>query len=176
MGNNPDPIKVSVARALKKDYGLTESDVTIGLERTDESINNFIESVYPEDCTESVKNEIKKKLKVILYSKAKKNVKANDEINSIASTIGGKYNFFIFCFDSNKDNTINIAYRLITGELDIEKAHTYDLQGGKKLNEKIEDIPPEETKNIIYNYLGVKEDEKLYELLKEEKTNLLTDQ
>jgi len=173
---NPDPIKVSVARALKKDYGLSESDVTLGLDKSEESINNFIESVYPEDCTESVKNEIKKKLKVILHSKAKKNIKDKGEINSIAATIGGKYNFFIFVFDSNKDGTINIAYKLISGEIDIEKAHTYELVGDKKYNEKVEDIAPEETKNIIRNYLGLKDDEKLNELLQEEKKNLLADE
>ena len=45
---------------MKKDYGLIENDVTIGLEKIDESINNFIESVYPEDYIKNVKKEIKK--------------------------------------------------------------------------------------------------------------------
>ena len=45
----------------------------------------------------------------------------------------------------------------------------YELKGNKKLNEKIEDITPEETKKIIYDYLEVKEEEKLYDLLTEEK-------
>lgn len=170
-----DPVKVSVARNLKKDYGLTECDVTLGLEKTDEAVNDFIESVYPEDCSENLKKEIQKKLKVILHSRGKKNEKNRGELQAIATSIGGKYNFFLFVFDSNKDNTINIAYRLITGELDIEKAHSYELKGNKKLNEKIEDITPEETKKIIYDYLGVNEEEKLYDLLTEEKKNLLTD-
>ena len=60
MGSDPDPVRVSVARALKKDFGSSESDVTLGLQRSEESINNFIESVYPEDCPDNLKNEIKK--------------------------------------------------------------------------------------------------------------------
>ena len=173
MGSDPDPVRVSVARALKKDFGLSESDVTLGLQRSEESINNFIESVYPEDCPDSLKNEIKKKLKIILFSRAKKNIKDKGDINSIASTISGKYNFFFFVFDTNKDDTINIAYKLISGELDIEKAQSYDLIGDKKSNLQIEDIAPEQTKSIIRDYLGLKDDEKLNELLQEEKKNLL---
>lgn len=171
-----DPIKVSVARALKKDAGLSEMDVTIGLEKTNEAINDFIESVYPENCDDNIKKEINKKLKLIIHSRAKKNVKSDDNIHSIGTTIGGIYTFFMFCFDTNKDGTINIAYKLITGELDIEKAHSYELNGETKFNETVEEIAPEETKKIITKYLGVNEEEKLYDLLQTEKKNLLSDE
>lgn len=170
-----DPVKVAVARNLKKDSGLTENDVTLGLEKTKESIDNFIESVYPENCTDNVKNQIKKKLNMILFSKGKTNAKTEGNIQSIATNIGGNYTFFMFCFDSNKDGTINIAYKLITGELEIEKAYNYELKGNNKMNERVENLSPEETKKIVYDYLGLKEDEKLYELLNEEKSRLLSD-
>ena len=45
--------------------------------------------------------------------------------------------------------------------------------GDKKSNLRIEDIAPEQTKSIIRDYLELKDDEKLNELLQEEKKNLL---
>lgn len=127
------------------------------------------ESIYPEDCDEKIKSEINKMLKLILHSKGKKNVKKDDNIDSIGSSLGGKYTFFMICFDTNKNGTVHFEYKLITGELDIEKAHSYELIWNEKFNEKVEEIAPEETKKIITKYIGLNEDEKLYEYLQNEK-------
>lgn len=168
MGN--ETIKNYIGRSLKKDAGISENDVTIGLQKTQDAVNAFVESIYSDEIPESLKSSIKQKLGIMLISKARKNDKALKHIQSLGTLLGNSYSYFLFVYQTNKDNnTVNIAYKLISGHLEFEKGLLQEFKGKKKINEIVEAIDGERTKRIIEDYLGIKEEENLYKYLEDNK-------
>ena len=168
MGNKV--IENHIGRNLKKDAGISEIDATVGLQKTPEAVDTFVESIYSDEIPEDLKTNIKNKLKLMLISDAKKNNKALKNIKSLGTILNNSYSYFLFVYDANKDNnTINIAYKLISGNLEIEKGLSQEFKGKKKIKETVEAIDQEETKRIIQKYLDIKEQENLFEYLEENK-------
>lgn len=147
---------IEVSRHLVKDVRTSEKDVTIGLQRTEEAIKCFIDSVLSgNDIPDKKKDDFQKKLKLMLFSKKKINEKGGDDINVLDASIGGDYCFFIFYFQENEEDkkTIDIAYQLLTGKVEIEAAHK--IKKGKIVQGSVEKLTPEETKSIIKTYLSL---------------------
>jgi hypothetical protein len=167
MGNQV--IKNQIGRSLKKDAGVSENDITYGLQKTPEAIDAFVDSIYSDEISDSLKTSIKNKLKIMLISRGKKNVKAIKNIESVGTILGNSYSYFIFVYNTNEDNTLNIAYKLISGKLEFQKGVLQEFKGKKKISETVEAINEEETKKIIEEYLGIKEEENLYSYLQENK-------
>ena len=168
MGNKV--IENHIGRNLKRDAGISEIDVTVGLQKTPEAIDAFIESIYSDEIPETLKTHIKSKFKLMLYSNGKKNNKELKNIESLATLLADSYSYFLFVYDTNKDNnTINIAYKLISGKMEIERGLLQEFKGKKKIQETVETIDEEETKRIIQEYLGIKEQDNLYNYLEENK-------
>ena len=169
MGNKV--IENHIGRNLKRDAGISEIDATVGLQKTPEAIDAFIESIYSDsdEIPEILKTSIKNKFKLMLYSGAKKNNKELKNIESLGTLLANSYSYFLFVYDTNKDNTINIAYKLISGKMEIERGLLQEFKGKKKIQETVEAIDEEETKRIIQEYLGIKEQDNLYNYLEENK-------
>ena len=168
MGNKV--IENHIGRNLKKDAGISEVDATVGLQKTPEAVDAFIDSIYSDEIPENLKTHIKNKFKLMLISDAKKNNKASKNIESLGTMLNNSYSYFLFVYDTNKDNnTINIAYKLISGKMEIEKGLLQEFKGKKKIKETVEVIDEEETKRIIQEYLGIQEQENLYNYLEENK-------
>ena len=166
MGNKV--IENHIGRNLKRDAGISEIDVTVGLQKTPEAIDAFIESIYSDEIPETLKTHIKSKFKLMLYSNGKKNNKELKNIESLATLLADSYSYFLFVYDTNKDNnTLNIAYKLISGKMEIERGLLQEFKGKKK--KTVEVINEEETKRIIQEYLGIKEQDNLYNYLEENK-------
>lgn len=147
---------IEVNRHLVKDIKASEKDVTIGLERTDEAINCFIDSVLSGNNIPAKKQEdFRKKLSIMKYAKKKANEKDGDDIQVLDASIGGDYCFFIFYFKVNDEDkkAIDIAYQLLTGHVEIEQAHK--IKKGKIVEGSVEKLSPEETKSIIKTYLNL---------------------
>lgn len=162
-------IKNQIGRSLKKDAGVSENDITYGLQKTPEAIDAFVDSIYSDEISDSLKTSIKNKLKLMLISRGKKNVKAIKNIESVGTILGNSYSYFIFVYNTNEDNTLNIAYKLISGNLEFQKGVLQEFKGKKKISETVEALNEEETKKIIEEYLGIKEEENLYSYLQENK-------
>ncbi len=153
----------SVKRSLKKDNSYSEIDTTIGLEISyfseyidsifPESVNNRIKEIEEKDM-KTIKEEVKKKLNTCLLSESKANEVIRNKIQNdeTLASLNGKYIFFRFCH-RKKGTTMNIVYQLKYGYIDIELEHKY-----KKTKDNIiwtESLKVQETKDIIYNYLGL---------------------
>jgi len=167
MGNQV--IKNQIGRSLKKDAGVSENDTTYGLQKTPEAVEAFVDSIYSDEISDSLKTSIKNKLKLMLISRGKKNAKAIKNIESVGTILGNSYSYFIFVYNTNEDNTLNIAYKLISGNLEFQKGVLQEFKGKKKISETVEALNEEETKKIIEEYLGIKEEENLYNYLQENK-------
>lgn len=168
MGNKV--IENHIGRNLKRDAGISEIDVTVGLQKTPEAIDAFIESIYSDEIPETLKTHIKSKFKLMIYSGGRKNNKELKNIESLGTLLANSYSYFLFVYDTNKDNnTINIAYKLISGKMEIERGLLQEFKGKKKIQETVEAINEEETKRIIQEYLGIKEQDNLYNYLEENK-------
>ena len=162
-------IKNQIGRSLKKDAGVSENDITYGLQKTPEAVDAFVDSIYSDEISDSLKTSIKNKLKLMLISRGKKNVKAIKNIQSVGTILGNSYSYFLFVYNTNEDNTLNIAYKLISGNLEFQKGVLQEFKGKKKISETVEALNEEETKKVIEEYLGIKEEENLYSYLQENK-------
>lgn len=145
---------IEVSRHLIKDMRVSEKDVTIGLQKSEKAIKCFIDSVLSgNEIPKKKRDDFEKKLHLMLYSKKKANEKDGDDIEILNASIGGDYCFFIFYFKENDEdkNTIDIAYQLLSGHIEIEMAHK--IKKGKIVEGSVEKLTPEETKSIIKTYL-----------------------
>lgn len=159
MGNKT----IDVPRRLVKDIKISEKDVTIGLKRTKEAINCFIDSVLSGNSIPIKKQEeFRKKIQLMMCAKKKINEKDDDGIEALNVSIGGEYCFFIYYFKENEEDkdTIDIAYQIISGYVEISQAHK--TKNGKIVEGSIENLSPQETKLIVKNYLNIKNPEGNY--------------
>ena len=159
MGNKT----IEVPRRLVKDIKISEKDVTIGLKKTDEAINCFIDSVLSGNIIPKKKEEeFRKKIQLMKHAKKKTNEKHEDNIEALNVSIGGEYCFFIYYFKENEEDkdTIDIAYQIISGYVEISQAHK--TKNGKIVEGSIENLSPQETKLIVKNYLNIKNPEGNY--------------
>ena len=164
--------EIEVSRSLVKDVRTSEMDVTIGLERTDDAVNCYLKSVLSgNNIPTEKKEEFSNKLKTLLHSKGRTNKKDDDDTNCILASLKQDYSVFLFCCQLNKDNTLNIAYQFLKGNIEIQKAHK--IENGNIVEGSVEPLNPEQTKTIIQEYLGIVNKDFLKQAIKNEKQALL---
>lgn len=165
--------EIEVSRSLVRDVRTSEMDVTIGLERTPEAVDCYLKSVLTgNNIPAEKKEEFSNKLKTLLHSKGRENKKEEDDTNCILATLKQDYTIFLFCCQLDKeDNTLNVAYQFLKGNIEIQKAHK--IKKGKIVEGSVEALTPDQTKNIIQTYLGLGNEEYLKKAIKDEKQALL---
>ena len=165
--------EIEVSRSLVRDVKTSEMDVTIGLERTDDAVNCYLKSVLSgNNIPTEKKEEFSNKLKTLLYSKVRTNKKDDDDTNCILASLKQEYSVFLFCCQLNKeDNTLNIAYQFLKGNIEIQKAHK--IKKSKIVEGSVEPLNPEQTKAIIQAYLGIENKDYLKKAIQDEKQALL---
>lgn len=161
---------IEVSRSLVKDKKVSEIDVIIGLEKKENALNLYLESVFAEnEIPKDMKDKFSKKLKTLLFSKSRRQKGDNNNLDSLLLSLKQQYTLFIFDSQVNEDNTLDIAYQFLKGEFEIEKAHK--IKNGKIVDGSVEQLSAEETKTIIREYLGVNDENFLKKVIEEEKKN-----
>ena len=165
-----------IDRSLVKSFSVSEKDVTIGLPKTE--INDYIDSIFPGEMRESFKDEIKKKLKVRLKTKANlldsKNLDYRTTSGVEQNIVSDDFYIFLFCFietkNENNEELIDIAYQFITGKVEVAKACHYKQFLFIKYDKHYDDIPLDYA-NFLKEKFNVTQEE-LNKYLKEEKKSL----
>lgn len=165
--------EIEVSRSLVSDVRTSEMDVTIGLERTEEAVNCYLKSVLNgNNIPTEKKEEFSNKLKTLLHSKGRANKNDLEDTNSLIASLKQDYCIFLFYCQLNKeDNTLNIAYQFLKGNIEIQKAHK--IKKGKIIEGSVESLNPEQTKTIIQTYLGLENGDYLKKAIQDEKKALL---
>ncbi len=162
---------IEINRSLVKDQKVSEMDVIIGLERNEDALNLYLDSVFAgNEIPVEMKEKFSKKLKTLLHSKSRKQIGDNHNLDSILISLKQNYSLFIFDCQVNKDNTMNIAYQFLKGEIEIEKAHK--IKNGSIVAGSVEQLSSDETKKIIREYLGLNDESYLKKAIEDEKKSL----
>ena len=169
----------NIDSSLVKCFSVSEKDVTIGLPENE--LNDYVDSIFPEEMKGSFKVELKKKLNNRL--KSEKNI-LKSETPGFRTTNGVEQNIvsedfyiFLFCFikrkNENNEKLIDIAYQFITGKVEVAKACHYKKFLFIKYDKHYEDIPQNYT-NFLKEKFNVTPDD-LKKYLLEEKKSLTND-
>jgi len=161
----------SVDRSLVKNMSISEKDVTLGLEL--DHLDDYIESIFPENFNSVFKTEIKKKLDIIKWSGQKTTGSNNVILDRVHNIMSDEFYSFMFSYRKNKaDKTIDIAYQIITGKIDVAKAYKYKKFLGIRYGTEYETISPSE-KLFLKEAYNIVDENYLSNYLNEEKKKYL---
>jgi hypothetical protein len=157
---------IDVPRHLISDMRSSETDVTIGLEK--DGLDLYLETVLTgDDIDPKLKDQFCKCLKLALNSKRRGKSKDNNNIQTILTSLNQKYTAFIFYYDVEKDNTLDIAYQFVKGNINIDYAHK--IKKGKVVDGSVEYLSPEQTASFLEKYLDLKDKDYLKKAIEAEK-------
>ncbi len=161
----------SVDRSLVKSMSISEKDATLGLEL--DHLDDYIESIFPENFNSVFKTEIKKKLDIIKCSGQKTTGTDNVKFDRVHNIMSDEFYSFMFSYIKNKaDKTIDIAYQIITGKIDVAKAYKYKKFLGIRYGTEYETISPSE-KSFLKEAYNIVDENYLSNYLNEEKKKYL---
>ena len=160
---------------LVKCFSVSEKDVTIGLPENE--LNDYVDSIFPEEMKESFKVEIKKKINNRLKAELNKFASKDPGFritNGVEQNIVNEdFYIFLFCFskrkNGNNEKLIDIAYQFITGKVEVAKACHYKTIFGYKYDKHYDDIPQDYT-NFLKEKFNITQDDLKKYLLEEKKS------
>jgi hypothetical protein len=160
-----------IDKRVIKSSSVSEKDVTIGLPK--DKLDEYVDTIFPEEMKESFKKEIKKKIKVRLFGEKDKIISSSpisqDTYGVDQNIIGEDFYIFVFFFLNNKnDNTFDLAYQFITGTVEVAKAYNYKKFLFFEYGKKYEEIPVGYSNFLKENFNVSPDDIKQY-LLEEKK-------
>lgn len=173
------PSKQRFDEEVKDNSRIIDCNTALGVDL--DRLEEFMDSIFPDEVPKKFQNSMKKKIRNIRFSDRADNFKGNDNQSGLESNsfeCNDETQYFYFIAEKKNNNKMDISYIFFVGKAAIKKAYT--ITNGEKIVDNNINYK-ERLKEVVNNPLCLeKNDTKqikqklINNLTEERKNNLLT--